>query len=117
MSRVALVVFVAYAVFVAWASLSTPAEVPPVGPYDKLVHLGVYGLFAVLGWGLRLGRGQYVFLCLGLVAYGAAMEFGQSFVPGRMMSGMDMVANAAGIAIGAVSCLLPGIYREQRGEQ
>ena len=94
-------VFIAYALLVAWVSLRE-ADTSIVGNYDKLGHFVVYGLFAWLGLRLGLRRGTYAVLCLAIVGYSGLLEYGQSFVPGRMMSGFDLLANAAGVLLGAL---------------
>ncbi len=92
--------FAAYALLIAYLSLRPMVgEIP--GNWDKLYHLLAYGGFALLGYGvLREGR-HYAWVCLAVVAYGALMEYAQSFVPGRMMSLGDLAANTAGVAIAA----------------
>lgn len=69
---------------------------------DKVVHLGLYlVLGATLAWAQRHERrGSFLlFLFLGMV-YGVLDEWHQSFVPGRVPSWGDWVADAAGVVLG-----------------
>jgi VanZ family protein len=38
------------------------------------------------------------------VLYSGLLEFGQSFVPGRQMSSLDLLANTLGVILGALLC-------------
>ena len=70
------------------------------GVSDKIEHFVAYASLAAAG---RIGhRGTLSPWLLGLavIAYGIGIEVAQSFVPGRMMSGWDVVANTAGALIG-----------------
>ena len=70
------------------------------GVSDKIEHFVAYAALAAAG---RIGhRGTLSPWLLGLavIAYGIGIEVTQSFVPGRMMSGWDVVANTAGALIG-----------------
>ena len=95
--------FVSYALLVAFASLR-PTGAAAIGSYDKLAHFIVYAIFAVLAYRLSLLKKSYWYLCLGIVFYSGLLEFGQSFVPGREMSALDLLANAAGVVLGALVC-------------
>ena len=58
-------------------------------------------LDAVLGYRALANKAYYLYLCLGIVAYGALMEIGQSWIPGRQMSAYDFLANTLGVVLGA----------------
>lgn len=105
----------AWALAAGWAGLIFAASSVPRGAgiplpgagTDKLVHAGV---FAVLGGlvalalraeGLRRWRAAGLAAVAGL-AYGALDELHQAFTPGRSMDGEDVVADAAGAALGAL---------------
>lgn len=94
-------VFSCYTVFVAFVSLR-PMNSGSIGHWDKLGHFTLYGVFAVLGYKLFKHSRHYYALCMGIVIYGGLMEVAQSFMPGRMMSVYDFIANAVGVIIGAV---------------
>lgn len=95
------IVFIAYAGIVTIASLY-PGGDEGVEHLDKLVHLLVYYIFAVFGYRMLANKQHYLPVCLGIIAYSALIEWGQSYIPGREMSGVDVLANIAGVALGAV---------------
>ena len=98
--RLNTLVLIFYAVLVAFVSLS-PGSGASTEHWDKVLHLITYAVFAALGYhAIKEGRG-YLFLCLGIVVYSGLIELAQSYIPGRVMSGYDIVANAVGVAIGA----------------
>lgn len=96
-------IFASYAMLVAFASLRQGSG-SFIGSYDKLAHFLTYSLFAVLAYRLFLSASQYRYLCLGIIAYSGLLEIAQSFVPGRDMSVLDLVANALGVILGALLC-------------
>jgi len=71
--------------------------------WDKLLHFLTYGLFAILGFGISGSHRAYLFVCLAIVVYSGLIEVRQSFIPGRFMSGYDLLANALGVIIGAIT--------------
>jgi VanZ family protein len=91
-----LLAFIVYGVVVAFFSL-TPVDEGFISIWDKLLHFGCYGLFALIAWRAAARPKTFYLLCAVVIVYGALMEVGQSFVPGRMMSGLDIVANALGV--------------------
>lgn len=69
--------------------------------WDKLNHAAAFAALAwaaVLGFREQRNYGRHV--ALGLVAYGAAIEIAQSFVPGRASEWGDLLADSLGIAVG-----------------
>lgn len=76
-----------------------------VEPWDKVVHCGVFAVFAGLigvagGW-LRLPRGTLLLLAFaGALAIGIADELHQATLPGRQAGLDDIAADALGAAIG-----------------
>jgi VanZ family protein len=95
------VIFVSYAVVVAILSLQ-PGDGSSIGPYDKVAHLVTYGIFAALAHRMNLSARHYVYVCIGIVAYSGLLEVAQSFVPGREMSVLDLLANASGVLVGVL---------------
>ncbi len=95
------VIFVSYAVLVAFLSLQ-PGGGSFIGPYDKVAHFITYGIFAVLAHRMNLSGRHYIYVCIGIVAYSGLLEVAQSFVPGREMSVLDLLANASGVLLGAL---------------
>jgi len=92
----------AYGLLVAVMSLR-PANGAIIEPWDKLVHFVVYAIFAVLAHRAVRGRRPFAIACVGIIAYSALLELLQSYVPGRVMSGLDLMANMLGVALGAVA--------------
>jgi VanZ family protein len=84
---------------VLWLSL-VPLPSPPVAHADKVEHLGTYG--ALMLWFAQLGgqARRRAVTAAALVALGVGIEFLQDLTPYRMMDPLDMLANAAGVALG-----------------
>jgi VanZ family protein len=66
---------------------------------DKLIHFGVYMILGVLleGWLRR----PWLTTLLGTM-WGASDELHQWFVPGRFVEVADLLADAAGVMVGAL---------------
>lgn len=94
-------IFFAYAAIVAVTSLY-PGGDDGIEHLDKVVHLLVYYIFAVLGCRMLTNKQYYLPVCVGIIIYSGLIEFGQSYVPGREMSALDLLANVAGVILGAV---------------
>jgi VanZ family protein len=103
----------AYGPALAWAILifigsSIPSDAIPkhvVFSQDKLIHMAIYGVLAVLLYrGIRRRAvtrwdvAAWVTLAVSVV-YGASDEFHQHFVPGRTMDMFDLIADAMGAAL------------------
>lgn len=79
---------------------------------DKLAHFAAYGLLATLAWLAQTDApsdtrllGQRVLVAFGFaVLFGISDEFHQSFIPQRMASFADLVADTIGAAIGVFLC-------------
>jgi len=73
---------------------------------DKIEHLGSYGL--VMFWFCQLYAGRRIRLgyALGFVALGVALEFVQGWLGYRDFEVADMVADAAGVALGWGAALI-----------
>jgi VanZ family protein len=93
--------FTLYALLITYLSLAPKPGMPPVGN-DKVAHALAYLGFAVLAAGLGLSRRHYLVACCCIIAYSGLMEVGQSFIPGREMSVLDMAANTLGVVLGAL---------------
>jgi VanZ family protein len=101
---------------IAWAlflfTLSSIPDIPSpihLGSWDdKLNHFIAYGILGALvlratTMNRELPNGRHFKLTLSLaVLFGATDELHQYFVPGRFMEFYDFVADAAGIAAGAL---------------
>ena len=96
-----IIVFLIYTGFVTFASLR-PMDSATLGNWDKAGHLVLYFIFALVGYRVVSNPRHYLYLCIGIVIYSGLMEIAQSFMPGRMMSAYDLLANAVGVAIAMV---------------
>jgi len=107
-----MAIILIYALSVGYASLS-PASGISVGDWDKLAHFLTYGLFAVLAYWVVKDSKARLLVCIAIVIYSGLIEVGQSFVPGRFMSGYDFLANTLGVIIGAITVrfLAPSVAR------
>ena len=87
---------------IVYLSLKSPQNGVNIQLNDKVGHFIGYAVlslntFLVFGFKpLRKG----IFLIIGLIGWGVLMEGLQGFVPGREVSGLDIVANSVGVAIG-----------------
>lgn len=84
---------------VAILSLSPTERLPEVEYNDKIVHLLAY--FVLMAWFGRI-YGPRPRPVLALLAMGGLIELLQGWTGYRDMSGLDMLANAAGVAAGAL---------------
>lgn len=100
--RITLVLIV---IGIAYLSL-TPTDTITIGN-DKISHFIAYGTLMFNAGILTFHRKSQFFRSIILcILYGILIEFGQHFVPGRFMSGYDVVANVAGVVIGCVLTIL-----------
>ena len=87
--------------FLSLAPITTPM---PTTGWDKANHALA---FAVLcGLGARCWPRAGWWLLAALLAYGIAIEVAQSFTPTRMGEALDVVADAAGLALARVAARL-----------
>lgn len=96
-----IAVFIFYGALVAFVSLRT-VDTGQIGSWDKVLHLGVYAVFAILAYRVFRDARQYSYLCIGIIVYSGLLEVAQSFVPGRFMSPYDLLANILGVLLGAL---------------
>ena len=96
------------AIFFASSRSSFPISVPAFPHADKVGHALVYAVwgalcaFALDGSARRLGAVTLILLSTAAGAlYGASDEFHQSFVPGRDVDGLDLLADTVGACVGA----------------
>jgi VanZ family protein len=67
--------------------------------WDKYLHLVCWGILALTLYSAYRVSGLMYLRWLGLFLYSIVIEFGQIFVPGRMFSGEDVLANGLGILL------------------
>jgi VanZ family protein len=102
-----LLIFALYVLAVILVSLLPGGGRSPVR-VDDIGHFLAYAGMAVLAcltFSSGVARASALFFA---VALGAALEWGQSFVPGRDMSLIDGMTNALGVLSGAVLFRLRG---------
>jgi len=111
--RMWLAAFIGYGLVLGGLS-PTPATGTGV-LWDKPLHLTAYLLLFLLGTPLLAPgeRRSMAWLAAGVFAYGALLELGQHFVPGRDMSAGDLLANGLGVAAGWGLSIL-GLVRQRR---
>ena len=106
------VTLVAIILGIAYLSL-TPSDSITIGN-DKISHFIAYGILmtnvGLITFHKRRSFTSGIVLSLG---YGALIECVQHFVPGRFMSGYDMLANAGGVGFGVLTTVL--FYRPLTG--
>jgi VanZ family protein len=94
--------FALYTILVTFGSIR-PINSVPLEHWDKLIHLIMYGVFAIIGYQTVKEQRHFIYLCIGIVMYSGALEIAQSFIPGRAMSAYDLLANAMGVFLGAIT--------------
>jgi VanZ family protein len=98
-------IFSVYAILLTYASLR-PAGTGNIEPWDKALHFIAYAVFALLGRRVVQRLSNYHRLCVAIIVYSGVMEYLQSFIPGRSMSGLDLVANALGVVAVVIAAQL-----------
>lgn len=79
-------------------SLLPPGTPMPKTGWDKVDHVFAFATLALLGMGAFPGRLRL--LLPALLAFGVLIECLQALTPHRQASGVDILADAIGIAIG-----------------
>ncbi|QFU75125.1 VanZ family protein [Halioglobus maricola] len=92
-------VLLGYAGLITYASVR-PMDSAPLEPWDKVGHLAIYAIFALLARRAVPPLKKYTYLCIAIFIYSGVLETVQSQLPGRAMSEYDLLANGIGIAIG-----------------
>lgn len=87
---------------ITYLSLKTPTGNVHIQFNDKVGHFIAYAVltfnaFLVFALSTKARRNA---LLIALVGYGLLMEYLQGFIPGREVSGFDLLANSLGVAIG-----------------
>lgn len=91
----------------AWPAIAVlllmPLPVRLLARSDLLGHFLLFGVMTVAVIAFARSRAQIIALSLLSIAYGAALEFGQAYVPNRTFDIADAIANTVG---GLAGCLL-----------
>jgi VanZ family protein len=111
--------FARYAFYVGLLAVTALSVIPitaapSMGVSDKIGHFLAYlalGTAGVLGFS---GMKRPLAVVLAIIAFGFVLECIQLFVPGRMFSGLDMIANVTGAVVGAGLSGVVGIFRFSR---
>ena len=98
---VSKVVFCLGVLMVGALSLAPQTSIPETGVSDKIEHFLAYGILCLSGCIAFAGR--KVSILFGLMVYGIALEGLQSFIPGRISSLADIIANCTGAGMGYLS--------------
>ncbi|MBI4774033.1 MAG: VanZ family protein [Deltaproteobacteria bacterium] len=77
---------------------------------DKIEHVIAYGWLALLSAMAAKGKKSILAAVLGLIVLGMALEYAQTFIPRRMFSPDDMLANVFGVFVGVAL----GMYVKSR---
>ncbi|MEO9965992.1 MAG: VanZ family protein [Reichenbachiella sp.] len=90
--------------FILIATLSPKDGIPdfeiPIPHFDKIVHFGLFSIYAVLvSYGQTLRRGLLIGALLGILL-AALTECLQFYVPGREPDKFDFIADCCGTATG-----------------
>lgn len=94
------IIFILYAILITGASLIPSELSPDINLWDKGSHFMAYLVFALLASGVARKRKISLYLSFGIVIYSGLLEIAQSAIPGRIMSGRDLLANTFGVAAG-----------------
>ncbi len=114
-----VVMIYAAGIFMA-SSTPQPFGVQELPPFvDKVIHAAVFGGFSLTVWmALRYSAPRVSTVRLSLLAvliatlYGLSDEVHQSFVPGRTMDGLDLVADAIGACLAQAMIVMRSASRK-----
>jgi VanZ family protein len=76
---------------------------PSVAQIDKLAHLAAFAAIGIATWPATQRSRAFGQILLVSAALAIGLECLQTFVPGRDFSFFDLLANTAGLAIGAIA--------------
>jgi len=97
--RLLQIAFYLASALVGTLSLAPSAALPAVSIGDKAEHAIAYAALALLG--TASSERGVMRTILGLAVFGLALEFLQTFSPGRSADAADIVANVIGACLGA----------------
>ncbi len=99
--RWVMTAWLAVVVAVVVAALQPAAGPPGVWGVDKVIHFGVFLVLAAVPAAVLLGRRAMLGSEVFLLAVGLGIEVAQSFIPERVGSGGDFLADVLGVLAGA----------------
>lgn len=99
----ALALFAAACLLVAYLSLAPGGTIPQSNQIDKILHMLGYAGLVWLG-GLAYGSWRVrIALAVALLAYGGLLELVQNGLPQHQASLLDMAANLGGLLAGLIA--------------
>ena len=104
-----------YAAVITALSLTPASTMPDITLWDKAQHFIAYAVFVGFAYPVaNTLRGRLLF-AIAIILYSAAMEYGQSWMPGRAPSGGDLLANSLGVVIAfAIMSAVGAIIKRRR---
>ncbi len=97
-------------------SLAPPEALPDPGTWDKLNHAMAYGALALAGGlGFR-GLRSLLFVGIGLLILGIALEITQTVLTSRSASAYDALANLIGISLGSIAAIGVNALLQKRAQ-
>lgn len=115
-----LSLLILYALVITALSLTPAQDMPEFSTrlWDKAQHFIAYAVFMVFAYPVANSLAGRLGLALVIVLYSGAMEYGQSWMPGRAASGGDLVANTLGVVSAfAVMSLLNSRLRRRNQQR
>ena len=97
------IAFIVGLIVVNFLSLLPPESMPVIGPGDKANHFLAYAALSLAGVLGFNSRRALPIVGFSLLIMGIGLEFVQAILPSRTASGLDILANGAGIAVGCIA--------------
>ena len=92
-----------------------PAEaIPKLGFPEILAHIAGYAALTGAGGIAFRDAKSLILLAAGLILLGIGLELVQKLVPGRDSSGLEMLANIVGIALGCAAAIAVNFVLKRR---
>ncbi len=115
-SKLSQIAFVIGLLAVILLSLLPQEVLPDPGIWDKLNHAMAYGALALAGGlGFR-GLRSLLFVGIGLLILGIALEIAQAALAYRSASAYDALANLIGISLGSIAAIGVNALLQKRAQ-
>jgi VanZ family protein len=111
-----ILLVVAVFVLTVLPAILAPHRISQLPGIDKWLHALTFAALAIWFTG-QYARRSYWIVAVGLIAYGALIEIGQSLIPYRTAEWGDLAADVAGIAAGIAIALVATGGWSQKAEQ
>jgi VanZ family protein len=101
-TKIAIVSLCFVLIGITYLSLKSVSQLTLLRVNDKVGHFIAYAVLSLNALIVRRPTliKTNIALAMVLIGYGILMELLQSFVPGREVSGFDVIANSTGVGIG-----------------